>query len=137
VTWLGFRSVTLPYRAAKRFSGTTKYSLNKMLRFASGAILSFSLAPLKLGIWIGFMTSGFAVLELLYILYEYSRGATITGWASVMTFLSLMFGILFVLLGVIGTYLGKIFELLKNRPQFLIGERARFSATGAQPLNDP
>ena len=124
VTWLGFRSVTLPYRAAKRFSGASKYSLRKMLRFASGAILSFSLAPLRLGIWIGFMTSGFAVLEFIYILIQYRRGATITGWASVMTFLSLMFGILFVLLGVIGTYLGKIFELLKNRPRFLIGERA-------------
>jgi polyisoprenyl-phosphate glycosyltransferase len=124
VTWLGFRSATLPYRAAKRFSGTTKHSLKKMLRFASGAILSFSLAPLRLGIWIGFMTSGLAVLEFIYILYEYEQGKTIVGWPSVMAFLSLLFAILFVLLGVIGTYLGKIFELLKNRPRFLIGDRA-------------
>jgi dolichol-phosphate mannosyltransferase len=124
VTWLGFRSVTLPYRAAKRFSGTSKYSLKKMLRFAFGAILSFSLAPLKLGIWIGFLTSAFAVLELGYIIVQYFRGQTVTGWASMMAFTSLMFGILFVLLGVIGTYLGKIFELLKNRPRFLIGERS-------------
>jgi len=124
VTWLGFRSVTLPYRANKRFSGTTKYSLKKMLRFASGAILSFSLAPLKLGIWIGFLTSGLAILELSYILIQYFRGQTITGWASMMGFMSLMFGILFVLLGIIGTYLGKIFEVLKNRPRFLIGERS-------------
>lgn len=124
VTWLGFRSVTLPYRANRRFSGSTKYSLKKMLRFASGAILSFSLAPLKLGIWIGFLTSGFAVFELCYILIQYFRGQTVTGWASMMAFMSLMFGILFVLLGVIGTYLGKIFELLKNRPRFLIGERS-------------
>ncbi len=127
VSWLGFRSATLPYRAAKRFSGRTKYSLPKMLRFASGAILSFSLAPLRLGIWIGFMTSGLAVLEFVYILYRYEQGRTIAGWPSVMAFLSLMFGILFVLLGVIGTYLGKIFELLKNRPRFLIGERAGVS----------
>ena len=124
VTWLGFRSVTLPYRANKRFSGTTKYSLKKMLRFASGAILSFSLAPLRLGIWIGFLTSGLSVMELSYILVQYFRGQTITGWASMMGFMSLMFGILFVLLGIIGTYLGKIFELLKNRPRFLIGERS-------------
>jgi len=124
VTWLGFRSVTLPYRANKRFSGTTKYSLKKMLRFAFGAILSFSLAPLRLGIWIGFLTSGLAVLELSYILIQYFRGQTITGWASMMGFMSLMFGILFVLLGIIGTYLGKIFEVLKNRPRFLIGERS-------------
>ncbi|HTA91147.1 MAG TPA: hypothetical protein VK745_16285, partial [Polyangiaceae bacterium] len=124
VTWLGFRTITLPYRANKRFSGTTKYSLRKMLRFASGAILSFSLAPLRVGIWIGFLTSGLALLELAYILLQYSRGKTVTGWASLMAFMALMFGILFVLLGVIGTYLGKIFEVLKNRPKFLIGERA-------------
>jgi dolichol-phosphate mannosyltransferase len=123
VTWLGFHSITLPYRANKRFSGTTKYSLKKMLRFASGAILSFSLAPLRLGIWIGFFTSGLAILELSYILIQYFRGQTITGWASMMGFMSLMFGILFVLLGIIGTYLGKIFEVLKNRPRFLIGDR--------------
>jgi dolichol-phosphate mannosyltransferase len=124
VTWLGFRTVTLPYRANKRFSGTTKYSLKKMLRFASGAILSFSLAPLRFGIWIGFFTSGLAVLEFAYILYAYFRGRTITGWASMMAFMAFMFGILFVLLGVIGTYLGKIFEVLKNRPRFLIGDRS-------------
>ncbi|HWZ87706.1 MAG TPA: glycosyltransferase family 2 protein [Polyangiaceae bacterium] len=124
VTWLGFRSITLPYRANKRFSGTTKYSLKKMLRFASGAILSFSLVPLRFGIWIGFLTSGLAVVELGYILYAYFSGKTVTGWSSMMAFMSLMFGILFVLLGVIGTYLGKIFEVLKNRPRFLIGERS-------------
>ncbi|HEX2669423.1 MAG TPA: glycosyltransferase family 2 protein [Polyangiaceae bacterium] len=123
VTWLGFHSITLPYRANKRFSGTTKYSLKKMLRFASGAILSFSLAPLRLGIWIGFLTSGLATLELSYILIQYFRGQTVTGWASMMGFMSLMFGILFVLLGIIGLYLGKIFEVLKNRPRFLIGDR--------------
>ena len=63
-------------------------------------------------------------MELSYILIQYFRGQTITGWASMMGFMSLMFGILFVLLGIIGTYLGKIFEVLKNRPRFLIGERS-------------
>ena len=123
VTWLGFRTVTLPYRANERFSGTTKYSLKKMLRFASGAILSFSLLPLRIGIWIGFLTSGLAMTELCYIFVQYFRGRTVTGWASMMAFMALMFGILFVLLGVIGTYLGKIYEVLKSRPRFLIGER--------------
>jgi glycosyltransferase involved in cell wall biosynthesis len=124
VTWLGFRSVTLPYRANKRFSGSSKYNLKKMLRFAAGAILSFSLAPLKLGIWIGFATSGLAVAEFIYVLVQYFLGHPVTGWASMMAFMAMMFGILFVLLGVICTYLGKIFELLKNRPRFLIGERS-------------
>lgn len=124
VTWLGYRSITLPYRANKRFSGTTKYSLKKMLRFASGAILSFSLAPLRLGIWLGFVTAGLAATELAYTFFAYFTGRAINGWSSMMAFMALMFGILFVLLGVIGTYLGKIFEVLKNRPRFLIGERS-------------
>ncbi len=72
----------------------------------------------------GFLTSAVAALELAYILVQYFAGHTVTGWASMMAFMSLMFGILFVLLGIIGAYLGKIFEVLKNRPRFLIGERS-------------
>ncbi|HEY2408482.1 MAG TPA: glycosyltransferase family 2 protein [Polyangiaceae bacterium] len=123
VSWLGLPTATLPYQVAERHSGVSKYTLPKMLRFASGALLSFSLLPLRLGIWVGFLTSAFAACELAYIVYRYLSGHTITGWASVMTFMSLMFGVLFVLLGIVGTYLGKIYEILKNRPRFLIGER--------------
>jgi glycosyltransferase involved in cell wall biosynthesis len=123
VSWLGLPTATLPYRVGPRHSGVSKYTLGRMLRFASGALLSFSLLPLRLGIWLGFLTSAFAACELVYIVYQYAQGRTVTGWASVMTFMALMFGILFVLLGVVGTYVGKIYEILKNRPRFLVGER--------------
>ncbi len=125
VSWLGLPTATLPYKVGRRHTGESKYTLARMLRFAAGALLSFSLLPLRLGIWVGFLTSAFAACELIYILYRYTQGQTVTGWASVMTFMSLMFGILFVLLGVVGTYLGKIYEILKNRPRFLIGERTK------------
>lgn len=126
VGWLGFKTKTLPYQAARRHSGVPKFTLRKMLRFSSGAILAFSAFPLRLGIAAGFFTSLLAFAELGYILYVYTQGRVIPGWASVMTVMSLMFGVLFVLLGIVGTYLAKIYEILKRRPRFVIGERIGF-----------
>jgi glycosyltransferase involved in cell wall biosynthesis len=122
VTWLGFETTTITYQAAERFAGSTKYDLKRMLRFSMAAITSFSVLPLRLGIWLGFMTSGLAFVELCYIVSQYWLGHTVPGWASVMTLLSLMFGVLFILLGIIGTYLGKVYEMLKHRPRFVVSE---------------
>lgn len=127
VNWLGFQTKIVPYQAGERHSGISKYTLRRMVRLSTGAMLSFSAFPLRLGIGIGFVTSVLAFLELCYILYVYTRGDVIPGWASVMTVMSFMFGILFVLLGVIGTYLGKIYEILKRRPRYVVGERIGFA----------
>jgi polyisoprenyl-phosphate glycosyltransferase len=135
VSWLGFKTKVLPYQAGRRHSGTPKFTLGRMLRLSTGAMLSFSALPLRLGIGIGFVTSALAFVELLYILYVYSRGAVIPGWASVMTVMSFMFGILFVLLGVIGTYLGKIYEILKRRPRYVVGERTGFQADELESID--
>ena len=141
VGWLGFGPKTVSYQAAKRFSGTTKFSVKRMLRFALGAMLSFSLLPLRLGIWAGFITSALALTELVYIVVRYSQGETVAGWASMMTVMSLMFAVLFVLLGIVGTYLGKIYEILKARPRFVVSEQTSPSSTGpetelGQPAGD-
>ncbi|HEV8548456.1 MAG TPA: glycosyltransferase family 2 protein [Polyangiaceae bacterium] len=128
VSWLGFRTRTLPYQARRRHSGVPKFTLKKMLRLSTGAMLSFSAFPLRLGIGVGFVTSALAFVELCYILVQYLRGHVIPGWASVMTVMSLMFGVLFVLLGIIGTYLAKVYEILKRRPRFVVGDRAGFDA---------
>lgn len=135
VSWLGFRVKTIDYRAQNRHSGTPKFTLKKMLRFSFGAMLSFSVVPLRLGIGFGFLTSVLAFLELCYILVVYADSRTVPGWASLMTVMSLMFGVLFILLGIIGTYLGRIYEILKNRPRFVIGDRVGFE-TGAPPSVD-
>jgi dolichol-phosphate mannosyltransferase len=126
VSWLGFRTKIVAYQAGRRHSGVPKFTLRRMFRLSTGAMLSFSALPLRLGIGIGFVTSVLAFLELCYILYVYARGEVVPGWASVMTVMSFMFGILFVLLGVIGTYLGKIYEILKRRPRYVVGERIGF-----------
>ncbi|MBN2284948.1 MAG: glycosyltransferase family 2 protein [Tissierellales bacterium] len=122
VEWLGFPSVTIPYTANERFAGVSKYTLSKMIKFAKGSIISFSTKPLVLGIWIGIFTSVLAFLEIIYILYRFVVGETVPGWASTVGIISFLFGVLFVVLGIIGTYLARIHTALQNRPRFIIRE---------------
>lgn len=118
--WVGFQRKTISYEANPRHSGLTKYSLSRMVRFSVSAVLSFSLKPLRLGIWLGLVMSFLAFAELVYILTRYLQGLTVTGWASILAVVSLMFGILFILIGILGMYIGEIVETLKNRPQFIV-----------------
>lgn len=122
--WVGFPRTTISYQAGKRHSGTTKFSLARMIRFAASSLLSFSSVPLRLGIWVGIATSLLAFAELAYIISVFLRGGSVPGWASTLTLMSFMFGILFVLIGLLGGYLASIFEMLKNRPRFLVNEKA-------------
>lgn len=124
--WVGFPRTTIPYKAAVRFAGKTKFSLMKMIRFAVASLFSFSIIPLRFGIWLGLITSGLAFAELVYILIRYIQGESVPGWASTLTVISFMFGILFVLVGIIGAYMGSIFETVKNRPRFLVNETSGF-----------
>lgn len=121
VQWSGFPTTSLPFRANPRHAGRTKYSLVKMLRFSLAAMVSFSSLPLRIGVWIGLFTSFLALVEVCYIIVVYLQGRTVPGWASVLAVMSFMFGVLFFLLGIIGTYLSSIHETLKNRPHYVIG----------------
>ncbi len=122
VQWVGFKTATFPFDAEARFSGATKYSLGKMLTFASGAIISFSAIPLKISVYIGLFTTLLAFLEIAYITLMYFRGDTVPGWASTMGVLSLLFGILFINIGIMGTYLARLHTALQNRPSFIVSE---------------
>ena len=122
VQWLGFRTTTIPFRLAARYAGASKYDLRRMLRFATAAIVSYSSKPLRLGIWLGMVTAVLAFVELIYIVVQYAIGNTVEGWASTLGVMSLLFGILFILLGIIGVYLADIHKMLRSRPQFIIAE---------------
>jgi dolichol-phosphate mannosyltransferase len=122
ITWLGYPAVTLEYDAAERASGETKYSPAKMLRFAVTAIVTFTTRPLYIGIWIGTALALFAFLELAYVAIQYVRGVTVPGWASLVGVSSMLFGFLFLLLGVIGLYVARIHVALQAPPIYLIGE---------------
>lgn len=128
VHWVGFRSTSIPYTAAPRRYGVSKYNLKKMIAFATTAIVAFSSRPLIFGIWLGLITSALAFLELIFVLAQYLRGNTVPGWASVVGVTSLLFGILFFLLGIIGLYLIRIHRVLQSRPRFIIGESINRSA---------
>jgi dolichol-phosphate mannosyltransferase len=122
VQWLGFKTTTVPFRLAPRNAGTSKYNLRRMIRFAVTGMISYSSKPLRLGIWLGLITAGLAFVELIYILIQYTLGDTVQGWASTLGVISLLFGVLFVLLGIIGVYLADIHKMLRSRPRFIIAE---------------
>jgi dolichol-phosphate mannosyltransferase len=119
VQWLGFSQVTLPYKAEMRHSGTSKYGLWKMLRFSRSAIISFSTKPLIFAVWLGFVTCGLAFIEIIYIIIQYLRGRSVVGWASTLSVVVFLFGVLFIILGIMGTYLARIHTALQNRPRFI------------------
>lgn len=121
VNWLGFKQYAIDYVPAQRFSGTSKYTLKKMTRFAIQGITSFSTKPLYVAIYLGFGLSFFAFFFYLgYVLYSLYFGHVISGWASVISTIVFFGGINLLVLGIIGMYVGKMFMQTKRRPNYLI-----------------
>jgi dolichol-phosphate mannosyltransferase len=128
VSWIGYRTIILPYQPQDRISGTSKYSLAKMTRLAMDAIFSFSLVPLYIGLSFGALLFCLAGLEMAYVLSFWVRGDTSTlapGWSSLMFVILLVGGMLMALLGFIGVYVGYIFQEVKRRPAYLVREERR------------
>lgn len=124
IEWVGFKSYTLEYRSRERFSGSTKYSLNKMLKFAWTGITSFSIIPLRLGIILGVFSGSFSFLILVHAMYiKLFTDEAVAGWASIISVLCLLFCFLFILLGIMGEYIGRILIQVQQRERFIISER--------------
>jgi polyisoprenyl-phosphate glycosyltransferase len=123
VSWIGFSIIILPYKPAERISGISKYSFSKMFRLAMDAIFSFSLMPLYIGLSMGGLLLCLALAEMVYVLSFWVTGRTSNlapGWSSLMFVILIVGGILMVLLGFIGVYVGYIFQEVKRRPVYLI-----------------
>ena len=123
VSWIGFSTVILPYQPAERISGISKYSFSKMFRLAMDAIFSFSLMPLYIGLSMGGLLLFLALAEMVYVLSFWVTGRTSNlapGWSSLMFVILIVSGILMVLLGFIGVYVGYIFQEVKHRPVYLV-----------------
>ena len=115
----GSASATVTFGARDRHAGGSKRSrLRRHVAALGPGPVSFSTVPLRLGIWAGLATSALAFAEILYILVQVARGETVPGWASVLTLVSFMFGVLFILLGILGTYLASIHQAIRNRPAY-------------------
>lgn len=117
---VGFQSDVVYYDRSERFAGESKYPLKKMLAFAIDGITSFSVKPLRLITTAGLLVFVISLFMLLYALIRWIIGATVPGWASMQGSIWLIGGIQLLSLGVIGEYVGKIYNETKRRPRFII-----------------
>jgi len=126
IAWIGYSTVILPFHEPKRVAGKSKYSLGKMLRLASDAIFSFSLMPLYIGLSAGGIFIILALAQMVYVLVLWLTGQydkIVPGWSSLMAVLLIASGIIMILLGFIGVYVGYIFQQVKGRPVYLIKKK--------------
>ena len=120
VPQIGYKWTTVTYERAERFAGESKYPLKKMLAFAADGITSFSVKPIRLVLTTGVIIFLISLAMLLYALIAKLTGNTSAGWTSLMGSIWLIGGIQLLSLGVIGEYIGKIYNETKRRPRFII-----------------
>jgi dolichol-phosphate mannosyltransferase len=122
ISWLGFRQVGIDYEPAKRFSGKSKYSLKRLLSLAGKGVTQFSIKPLRLAHVMAFAAFVISFIYLVYAAIVAFTGHGVPGWLSLVVLFVFMQGVQFLLLGLIGEYLGRTFMQTKNRPEFIIAE---------------
>lgn len=118
---IGFKQTVIEYRRAERFAGQTKYPFWKMFHFATDAVLSFSAAPIRFIAWLSMALWLASLVYLAWSLYEhFFLGSTITGWTSIIFLTTVFTGLILFTIGIVATYIGRIFEELKDRPLYWI-----------------
>jgi dolichol-phosphate mannosyltransferase len=124
VQWIGFPTSQVVFRSGDRYSGQTKYTWRKMLKFALDGITSFSIVPLRVGMILGILTSGLAFWLMAEAIYaKVVLNATVPGWATTITVMSFMFGMLFILMGLLGEYIGRVLIQVRLRPRFIVSDQ--------------
>ena len=137
ISWIGFRQCRVLYKPAARYAGKTKYSFKKMLRLAAMGITSFTTRPLYLSVLLGFAMSAFAVIFGLEVLYEkLFTNYTVSGWTTLVLLMVLIGGVQFIVIGIIGVYLGKTFMEVKQRPPYIIRDTSEIEEqTVSMPIS--
>lgn len=131
IAWIGGRQVAFLYDRDPRHAGESKYPLRKMVRFAKDAITSFSSTPLSFANYVG-VVAGLVSFGLgLAALLSFFLSSTVAGWTSIVAILTFQFSLMFFCIGLIGENVGRLFEMNKGRPLFLIGERIGLGLTRA------
>jgi glycosyltransferase involved in cell wall biosynthesis len=122
IKWMGFSQIGIEYTSRLRQSGTTKYSIKKMIRFALQGITSFSTKPLYIAAYLGLFFSLCSLIYIPYIIYAYTFGHSVSGWASLIATIAFFGGLQLMILGIVGIYIGKIYMQGKNRPHYIVKE---------------
>ncbi|MEX1019799.1 MAG: glycosyltransferase family 2 protein [Litorilinea sp.] len=135
-SWVGFKQIGIEYERAERYAGETKYSLGRMVRLALSAITSFSYLPLQLATFVGFTLAGLSLLGiLLTIILRLSGISALEGQATTLVSVLFLGGVQLIFLGIIGEYLGRIYDEVKHRPLYLVGRAYGFVDTVSE--SDP
>jgi len=138
ISWVGFRQTAIEFVREERWAGETKYNLKKLLRLAWDAITAFSYKPLKIATYLGFALSGISFIYLLVVICEkLFTQKTVPGWASIMVINLFFNGIVLIMLGLLGEYIGRIFEETKNRPLYIIHKAQGFESTPSNHEESP
>jgi len=121
VSWVGFKQTAVEYERDERYAGETKYPLKRMLKLSIDGITSFSYKPLKIANYLGAALSIIGFIYMLVVLYQkLFTTTTITGWSSIIVIQLFFSGIILMMLGVIGEYIGRIYDEAKNRPLYIV-----------------
>ncbi|NQZ01954.1 MAG: glycosyltransferase family 2 protein [Bdellovibrionales bacterium] len=142
VAWVGGKQVGLEYDRDERAMGETKYTFKKMLKLAIDGITAFSTSPLRIATSMSFFAAFLSLLAGGYVLYSFFFLDVVRGWSSMMAVVSILFAMMFFCMGIMGEYIGRIFEQVKSRPMFLVSEAENVSgpraaiAPKAQPSSE-
>ena len=137
VSWTGFRQEPVFFRRTARLAGETKFPFKEMVRIAADSVLSFSSLPLRLAIHVGLLAAGFALLGVACaVAIRLLTGVWVAGWA--LLFIGVLFqgGVQLVALGILGEYVGRIYNEVKRRPLYLVRERRGFASRPGEPEGD-
>lgn len=127
VAWVGFRQVSVPYRRNPRLAGETKYPLKKMLGFATDGILSFSTKPLQLSVALGMASAAFALVGIFYAVFlRLFTRIWVEGWTALMIAVLFIGGVQLICVGILGEYVGRIYNETKRRPLYVVQEYLGF-----------
>jgi len=126
--WLGFRQTAIMFERPARFAGETKYPFRRMVGLATDGILSLSKAPLRLAMYFGFLSSAFSFALLIAFMIEriFGPGNLARGWASTIVVILFLGGVQLICLGVIGEFIGRIYDEVKQRPLYIVGRSTGF-----------
>ncbi len=125
-SWVGFKQIGLPYKRSARYAGVTKYPFRKMIQLALNAITSFSYFPLQVATYIGFFSAGISILAIPVVIIERLTGnQAFIGQATTLIAVLFLGGVQLISLGILGEYIGRIYDESKGRPLYIVREEPK------------
>lgn len=122
-SWVGFKQIGVEYKRAARFAGVTKYPFNKMLKLALNAVTSFSYVPLQIATYIGFIAAALSIISIPVVIVLRLVGTIqLTGQATTLIMVLFLGGVQLISLGIIGEYIGRIYDEVKGRPIYVVAQ---------------